>query len=210
MGKTMSRLRSPIKFLPQFVPKILAGTKTATRRLMDVQPEPHGDCWIYDGEPFISDDHMQEHLQHNVYGAHGTKWGGVYERGGDLMWVQEPWAPNYTGMPGWPIHYRADLPEDPDAAMTANHAFGLMTWQPAGEMHIANCRCWLELVDVEAQRIQAITKKEVIAEGYEGLEDVHAGWHQPFAQSWDSIYPGSWDRNDWVWALTFKRVEAPQ
>jgi len=31
-----------------------------------------------------------------------------------------------------------------------------------------------------------------------------------FSRSWDSIYPGSWERNDYVWALTFKRVEAPQ
>jgi hypothetical protein len=35
-------------------------------------------------------------------------------------------------------------------------------------------------------------------------------WKEIFAASWSSIYPGSWERNDWVWALTFKPAEAPQ
>ena len=34
----------------------------------------------------------------------------------------------------------------------------------------------------------------------ECIEDV-------FASFWNSIYPGSWERNDWVWVFTFKRIE---
>ncbi len=28
---------------------------------------------------------------------------------------------------------------------------------------------------------------------------------------WDSIHsPGAWERNDWVWAYSFKRVDKPE
>lgn len=34
-------------------------------------------------------------------------------------------------------------------------------------------------------------------------------WYRShFASSWSAIYPGSWERNDWVWAISYKRTEA--
>lgn len=30
-----------------------------------------------------------------------------------------------------------------------------------------------------------------------------------FAAFWDSIYPGSWERNDWVWVYDFEKTEKP-
>lgn len=35
-------------------------------------------------------------------------------------------------------------------------------------------------------------------------------YKEEFRDNWNSIYPGSWERNDWVWALTFKPAEPPQ
>lgn len=34
-------------------------------------------------------------------------------------------------------------------------------------------------------------------------------WQEIFAASWNSIYPGTWEENIWVWAMTFRRVDAP-
>ena len=31
-----------------------------------------------------------------------------------------------------------------------------------------------------------------------------------FRQLWESIYPGSWERNDWVWVTEFERTERPE
>lgn len=63
---------------------------------------------------------------------------------------------------------------------------------------------------VKIERLQEISKADVIAEGLterdgEPLADVHAGWHEPFAKLWDSLHgPGSWDANPFVVALTFE------
>jgi hypothetical protein len=82
----------------------------------------------------------------------------------------------------------------------------------------------LEVTGVKVERIQDISGEDAKAEG------VFSGWSYPddfvdsegfmmsenricdyakyqFMDLWESIYPGSWDRNDWVAAYTFRRVE---
>lgn len=67
-----------------------------------------------------------------------------------------------------------------------------------------------------AQRVQDISYADILAEGWdarssEPVTDGTAGedaraW---FAALWDSIHgPGAWERNDWVRAVTFRRLEA--
>jgi hypothetical protein len=81
-------------------------------------------------------------------------------------------------------------------------------------------RITLELVDVRVERVQEITEEDAIAErsqpallGYAGVSvdymtDVMS-YRDGFADLWDSVYgAGAWERNDWVWVLTFRRLEA--
>jgi hypothetical protein len=93
-------------------------------------------------------------------------------------------------------------------------------------------RITLEVTNVRVQRVQDITEEDAVAEGVDSLiaDLSHRGndkWaqysvqaardqgkHRPgwatraslFAMLFNSINPGAWDRNDWVFAYTFKRV----
>lgn len=79
-------------------------------------------------------------------------------------------------------------------------------------------RILLEIVSVRVERIQEITHDDAIAEGVdayiESLKDKTAELREQslslkqlaFSYLWDSAYPGSWDRNDWVWVIEFRRI----
>jgi len=96
-------------------------------------------------------------------------------------------------------------------------------------------RITLEITNVRVERVMDISEADAKAEGSELLrwfhrpgtpegEDTNLGaqgqqwnesWDAPcyrngFAKLWQSIYVGTsndWDRNPWVWALEFRRVE---
>lgn len=77
-------------------------------------------------------------------------------------------------------------------------------WMPSIFMPRRASRINLTITDFRAERLQDISKADCIAEGMSGLEDVHAGWHQPYANLWESINgKGSWDKNPWVWVIGF-------
>lgn len=216
MESTAVRER-PILFSAPMVRAILAGTKTQTRRIIKPQPAPWCETtWDYCGRAFCSDDEMREHLFHEVYGTKGTPYGALYEYGGDKLWVRETWAPNYAHLDFGKPHYRADLPENRDAAMTANHAFGLMQWKPSIHMPRKYSRILLEITEVRVQRLQEISEADAIAEGCESA--VIEGWWpegsvsvtavEKYSRLWDSINgAGAWLNNPWVWAVSFKRLE---
>ncbi len=87
---------------------------------------------------------------------------------GDVVGVKERWARHYAWYPPIAenlkaVHYRADLPDDPDAAMTANHAFGLMEWQDADTMPDWAIRSWLKVGAVTAKRVLSLTDEEILA-----------------------------------------------
>lgn len=85
----------------------------------------------------------------------------------------------------------------------------------------------LELVEVRAERAQCISEADAIAEGVHELwlqEGQPGAWWTlddkagpalhartpvaAYAKAWDAIHgAGAWERNDWLWALTFKLVE---
>jgi hypothetical protein len=84
-------------------------------------------------------------------------------------------------------------------------------------------RLLLEMKDIRIERLQQITHKAAVAEGFSTPK---GGWNSlwgprlplmsyavnRFANTWDKLngetYP--WTSNPWVWVLPFKRVEATQ
>lgn len=72
---------------------------------------------------------------------------------------------------------------------------------------------WLEVTRVRAERIQDITTEDARSEGYISVRHPASHfWMTPvdaFRSSWSKRYPGSWDRNDWVFVYDFEKVEAP-
>jgi len=86
---------------------------------------------------------------------------------------------------------------------------------PSATMPKWASRIWLEIVSVRAERIQAITVADVLAEGYRDEiphgfmtgQELQIHRRDLFVNSLNAKHPGSWDRNDWVFVLEFKRVE---
>jgi hypothetical protein len=151
---------------------------------------------------------------------------------GDRLWVRETWGIGTRPCParGWVdgVEYRADSIDavDPEEEIPL-HVLDPMPddaekwrgkWRPSIHMPRWASRLTLEVTDVRVQRVQDITKEDAIAEGFEpapvhgkwaGARDDGGHWsaRKPFADAWASIYGAeSWERGDWCWAVTFKRL----
>lgn len=88
----------------------------------------------------------------------------------------------------------------------------------------AAARIFLEITGLRVERLNDITEEDAIAEGVESEFDTYRDYLQierlgsfiftnpidSFISLFDSINgPGSWERNDWVWVIEFKRIEKP-
>lgn len=81
-------------------------------------------------------------------------------------------------------------------------------------------RITLEIESVKVERCSQISEADAQAEGVErlelspreipGLGRVHpmtSSYRDAFKAAWNAIHgPGAWDKNDWIWAITFRRV----
>jgi len=89
-----------------------------------------------------------------------------------------------------------------------------LSWRPSIHMPKAAARIWLEVESVGVERLQEISEKDAIAEGYyakpskEQLIKVggyYATTKAWYCKLWESINgPGSWGANPWVWVVKFK------
>ncbi|MFT1010982.1 hypothetical protein [Enterobacter hormaechei] len=93
-------------------------------------------------------------------------------------------------------------------------------WTPSIHMPRWASRILLEITDVRVERLNSISEEEARSEGVGRLREgfwknYQPGWTQhqisargSFATLWDSIYgSGEWDRNPWVWVITFKCID---
>ncbi|TGE28655.1 ASCH domain-containing protein [Hymenobacter metallicola] len=64
----------------------------------------------------------------------------------------------------------------------------------------------LEIVRVGAEQLQSITEAEARAEGVEPAPGAAGSARAAFQALIDSIYPGAWLRNEWVWVIGFRLV----
>lgn len=97
-------------------------------------------------------------------------------------------------------------------------------WRPAMFMPRWASRLTLEITDVRVERVQEIGEMDALAEGIEELEqgppmerfwapdgdDGHHSAANAYAELWDSINGKThpWASDPFVWAISFKRVEA--
>jgi hypothetical protein len=123
------------------------------------------------------------------------------------------YKPDYKTGTGYKISYPATdgIVEFYDMA-TDNAFCSKMT--PSIFMPRWASRITLEITDVRVQRLQEISGEDAASEGV----TVEGFWSADFAvdprriefmKLWTSINgEGSWLNNPWIWAITFKRVEA--
>lgn len=178
------------------VQSILDNRKKMTRRVMKPQPTNDDINFIEDW----SDVPMCKYLI------------------GDVLWVRETFKPNNIPT-GWPFHYRAanDTFTDPENEK----------WKPNIFMPKAACRIFLEITNIRVERLNDISEQDAIAEGIERT-DFNSFFNEyyknylptgytdllpkdSFKSLWQSINgKDSWEANQWVWVISFKRIEKPE
>lgn len=220
----------PILFRPELVRKILDGKKTQTRRPLKPQPYEGAEleCGWY--EPMVVGRDGYERPGKTIFGADDLdgEYGIKFPFGGpgSVLWVRETWAPRLN-MDGSPddnpryVKYRADsMAPTPYDEMDWHY---WDCWRPSIQMPRWACRMRLEITDVRVERIQSVSEADAIAEGMEPWVECYAAHplrpqskprffgakreatcREAFEQAWNAAYPGSWERNDFVWAISFK------
>lgn len=187
---------------------IIEGRKTMTRRtrgLEEINECP--DSWFLvavfqDGlARFSKRDGSQELL--------GVKcpYGGV----GDRLWVRETWATEnrYNHLKPREIPQSAKIFYLSDGGYSP---FEMGKIRPSIFMPRWASRITLEITEVRAERLQEITEKDAIKEGFSIMMGVTEGGDlglasakYAFMKKWDSLNANrgySWESNPWVWVIS--------
>lgn len=218
---------------------ILAGRKDRTRRVkglekINIAPE----YWLYDGVDLnIGNQHWFEIL--DVDGKPSEKYTDIicpYGQVGDVLWVRESYLycleDEFLEGMNSRIVFKASIHNDWYLALRekSNH----YKWKPSIHMPKSVCRIFLEIADIRAERLQDITSEDAIKEGIDSWVDErmkskpvryasYCDFDNPsdpalytscpinsFETLWQSINgKDSWEKNPWVWVISFKRIEKP-
>lgn len=221
----------PILFSSPMICALLEGRKTQTRRVVAPRGLGFIDCcccgtearWIGEGDRW--------HCGTCGGGARLTPSDVEYVRcpygaPGDRLWCRETWAPNDGSAAGY--LYRSDY-HGASGFHKCDLKTGIWThsvsrWRPSIHMPRAASRILLEITDVRVERLQGISIEDAKAEGawdpdasivakvaeYFGEDVLAANPRKAFRMLWESINGAdSWAANPFVWAVSFRRVEAP-
>jgi hypothetical protein len=216
MTETMTVKVRPILFKGSMVRAIIDGRKTQTRRVVKPQPEKAPLSPEEPGFLWISDDGRF---------AQPCPYGKLC----DQLWVREKfqwlWAtderPRSKDSPeGWKISYPATdgIQEyhDPSEGI-------LQRCAPSIHMPRWASRLTLAITGLRTQKLQDISEEDAIREGVERVgfapdgktpyyrnytgEGAWASARCSYLTLWESINGGgSWDKNPWVWVITFNRL----
>lgn len=213
----------PILFNTEMVRDILAGRKTATRRV--VKPQPKGQLVPMPDEsgwPGYFGEADNPRVIRPTYFV------------GDILYVRETWCdPSGTG---YPFLYKADMPmhwdaEDTETGIPVDLKAEDYTWRPSIHMPKEAARLFGRVTGLKAQRVQDITDEEARREGAADREDFHRVWNNCYAKPrpvkgengeidhyesypWEDIQEARTYRgkpwyvigNPWVWVIEFERI----
>lgn len=211
----------PIIFSAPMARAIRDGRKTQTRRIVKPQPlrNPNGfGLEWHGGRALLRAGYGGGYVHSDMESVERAMLACCpYGVPGDRLWVRESgWErPARTkkmlrqGADTWHLYYYdADGLSDQDRADFK--AWGFVRRRLIHMPRWAS-RISLEIEAVRVQRLQDISEYDAIAEGVSGwakderCETARDG----FRVLWESIHgPGAWGANPWVWAITFRRVQA--
>lgn len=191
----------PILFSAPMVLAILNGQKIQTRRILKSYSE---NTQPYKYEP----DEVYKHYirrRSGVWDSYKTieelaAKHCPYGKPGERLWVRETWRPALSETHKC-FSYRADLTYKCGKVMP--EFSGNLPWKPSIFMPKEACRVWLEIESVRIERLQEISEKDAISEGFESID--------AFRCLWDSLNKGrgaGWDVNPFAWVIGFRRVAA--
>jgi hypothetical protein len=189
----------PILCNTQVAQNILVGRQTQDRRPIKPQPTVHGNGswnWNYRAKGIqrygLTVDYMKKELP-----------ACAKYQPGDILYVRETWTTNFD---------RDCKPSEMDDnerilyyASQSKGKQAICRWRPNIHMPEKFSRIFLKVTKVRVERIRSISYDDVIAEGCES--GYRCSTTKNFANLWESIYPGSWERNDWVFVYDFEKCE---
>ena len=204
----------PMLFSTDMVQAILNGTKTETRRKIDID-----NSLEFMGVE-IGNNYRKNHI------AFGKKNISTIEKlikqkvnVGDIIWVRETFCNDERGSKSGIddcYYYKADMTDDKIWA-------GF--WKPSLFMPKVAARIFLKLVSVHVERLNDIDQKSAINEGIIQNSDAKEGWYKnylfknpninmlpkkSYMTLWQKINgKDSWDLNPFVWVYKFERTERP-
>lgn len=201
----------PILFSGPMIRALLSGLKTQTRRAVKSQPHDGAKILVERYHPTIVDRHGEEQPGEEIYGAYSLdgEWGCKcpYGQPLDHLWVREAWRTEvnaYDDLKPSELSGEETIIFESDGEWSKNHTVGRR--RPGMFMPRWVSRITLEITGIRIERLQDISKADCTAEGMEGLEDVHAGWHESYAQLVDKLNGnGFWAANPWVWCISFRK-----
>lgn len=193
----------PILFNAEMVRAVLGGRKTVTRRVVKPQPDHFH---VFDGrkEPCVSDDSLLP----------GPTCAGEipcpYGVPGDRLWVREAFRlrADQDHKPPRDDWWKSGAWYAADGAQPTGCGGGPGRLRPSIHMPRWASRITLEVTDVRVERVQDISEEDARAEGMRiNIYQQKMTRRDHFKALWDSIHgDGAWERNDWVWVVTFKRI----
>lgn len=190
-----------LAFSEPMVKAWLEGRKTVTRRLMKPQP-------IYSG--FTKDFEWDRGGQIGVVSIHEAADFARYLPG-ETVYIKESCyicGSDSDGAPlaEPPVVYRADGARKSDRYPYFRSPRFMPAW--ASRSHAL-------IVSVRPERVQEITEEEAFHEGmnYRGADGElhHLGDHPSyslleFQHTWETLHPGTWDKNPWAWRIELEKV----
>ena len=214
----------PILFNDEMVRAILDGRKTVTRRVVDSidgmgrvtefqASDTPGYAWTFRDRRLLWNDLTDSQLPSRCpFGKPGDRL--LVRESGKVIAVRHSVGGEAAALK---VQYRADGAVTDWMPLPKRMGADLPSWAlkfhhvPNGVFREAS-RITLEITDIRCQRLQDISEEDAIAEGVvcPRLGTYGMNHETVFRDLWDSIAnPGAkWDDAPWVWAISFKRVEA--
>lgn len=219
----------PILFNGAMVRAIQAGQKTVTRRAIKHQPDvPVTDAIArreYPHGPATVDWYWRpKHGHLNGMPSHGWDFKCPFGQVGDRLWVRETWFCDHFEVMSRPYRKPADLDlaaarEDGTLVYAADgltpYEAEQPTWRPSIHMPRWASRILLEVTAVRVERLQAISRADIRAEGLVcppelASDDVSPNYRDWFPAAFRALWEstgGDWAGNPWVWVVEFQRVQ---
>lgn len=193
----------PILFSAPMVRAILAGTKTVTRRIINLHLGERG-CTVHtrtDGSRYV------EQIGSSPQNP-GRMIASPYGEKGDRLWVKETIRRAPSSGAGRDYAFYAA-----DEEWTKLDAW---PWKrsvlPAIHCPRGLSRIDLDVAGVRVERLQEITEEDAIREGVgitESQDGIERDARENFALLWDELNAARapWSSNPFVWRVEFKRVK---
>lgn len=213
--------------------------KTATRRRIKYSPEDIYAAAVLAGReegatPQSIPGDLEEWFMRLVCAA-GKSW-----KPGDILYVRETWAfrtcidcdgPNRRPKNDPPCRGTQAVEYDDGESLSEGcfiYRAGSrdperITWRPSIHMPREAARIWLKVKDVRVERLQSMVLGDFLAEGvtlrpeaFNDPENAYRQAREQFKGIWDATLKPEelgelgWERNPWVWVISFERCGKPE